>query len=211
MRAPNQRIIVRADDMYKYYVQHGSLNLYVDPLYNKGRHKVRSAEVVAVPSGMEYWSKIVPEVQVGDLVYFHYNALTEDSALPDNPGLWVIEYERVFCSVRGGDIVMIGGRILAEPVFDDDITEVEVGGVMTKVKLSKSGLVKELHPEYNLKRARLSYIGTPLIDHDAVPIKTGDVFYYVSNGDFVNNINGKDYFVMFQEDILAIDREANAV
>jgi co-chaperonin GroES (HSP10) len=205
MKCPNQKIIVKANDIYNYYQEHGSISLYVDPLFKKGQRKVRVAEVVAIPEKLEDWCKIIPDVRVGDKVYFHYNALKEDNMLPDYQGLWVIDYDFIFCTVRDGQINMIGGRILAEPLFDDDIVEIEVDGFKQKAKLTQSGLVKELNPSHSLKKAKLASIGKPLIGEPAIPIQVGDVFYYIKNGDFRNEIEGKDYFVMYQEDVLAIE------
>lgn len=209
MKVPAQKLIIRAKDMYDYYVKHGNITLYVDPLFNPGKRKIISGDVVAICDLMHPWSTIVPEVVVGDRVYFHYNALAEVNAIPDSDGLWVIEYDFIFCSVRNGKIIPIGGRIFAEPLYDGDIVEVDIGGFTTKAKLTESGLVKEINPGHNLRKAKLAHIGTPRIGDDPVPVKTGDVFYYIENGDFKNSIEGKDYFVMFQDEILAIDQPIN--
>lgn len=205
MRCPNQKIIVKAEDMYNYYAKHGNLTLYVDPLFKRGHRKVRVADVVAIPDKLEDWCRIVPDVRVGDRIYFHYNALKEDNMLPDHKGLWVIQYDQVFCTVRSGEIIMIAGRILAEPMFDDDVVEIDVNGHKQKAKLTASGLVKEINPEHSLKKAKLAHIGNPQVGDDPVPIEKGQIFYYIKNGDFKNEIEGKEYFVMYQEDILAVE------
>lgn len=205
MKAPKHKIIVRADNMYNYYVKHGNLTLYVDPMFKRGHRKVRVADVVSIPQELESWCNVVPEVKEGDRIYFHYNALEEFNIIPDQQGLWVIDYTEIFCAVRDGKIIMIGGKILSEALFDEDIQEVEVDGVMTRVRLTKSGLVSEVNPEHNLRKARLAHIGTPLAGEEPVPIQPGDVFYYVNNADFKNTIEGKEYFVMNQEDIIAIE------
>lgn len=205
MKVSSQKIIIRADDIYNYWAKHGSLTLYVDPAFKPGQRKVITGEVVDVCDQMEPWNTIAPEVKVGDKLYFHYNSLKEDSAIPDKKGLWVIDYDTVFCAVRDGRIIMIGGRILAEAMFDEDIVEIEVDGFNHKAKLTKSGLVKELDPGHNLTKARLAFIGTPKIGEQPVNIKPGDVFYYINNGDFKNHIEGRDYFVMYQDEILAVD------
>lgn len=205
MKVPAQKLIIQAKDMYDYYAKHGNLTLYVDPMFNPGKRKVIFGDVVAACDTMHHWCNIVPEVQVGDRVYFHYNALSDINAIPDTDGLWVLDYEFVFCAVRNGEIIPIGGRVLAEPMFDEDIVEIDAGGFTAKAKLTESGLVKELNPGHNLSKARLAYIGAPLAGNLPVCIKPGDVFYYIKNGDFKNRIEGKDYFVMLQDEILAID------
>lgn len=204
MKTPTNKIIVRASDLYNYYVTKGDLTLYVDPMFKRGVRKTKVAEVVQVPTEMHGWNKTVPEISVGDKVYLHHNALEEYNMIPDSKGLWVIEYDEVLCAVRDGNIIPINGRILAEPIFDDDILEIDYMGSKRKVKMTESGLVKELDPSYNLAKARLSYIGTPQIGETKVPINAGEVFYYIVNADYKNEIEGKEYFVMFQDDIIAI-------
>lgn len=205
MKVPTQKLIIRAENIYNYYAQHGSLKLYVDPLFKPGQRKVITGEVVGVCDEMYPYSNIVNEVKVNDKIYFHYNALDEDSIIPDHKGLWVIDYDMVFCAVRDNRIIMIGGKILAQPVFDDDIVTIDIGGFSQKAKLTKSGLVKELDPKHNVHKAKLCHIGTPLKGEQPVPIKPGDVFYYIKNGDFKNTIEGQEFFVMNQDEILALD------
>jgi co-chaperonin GroES (HSP10) len=206
MKSPTQRILVRCKDLYEYFVTHGNLTLYVDPLFKKGQHKITCGEVVAVPDGVLPWCRIIPEVQVGDKIYFHYNALREDSVIPDLEGIWVIEYDFVFCVVRDGKIIPIGGKVFASPLYDDGVQDIEVNGTVTKGKISeKTGLITEINSKHSLKKARLAHIGTPLRGDVPVAIKVGDVFYYISNADFRNTIEGTEYFVMNQEDILATE------
>lgn len=205
MKVPTQKVIIRADNIYNYYAEHGSLKLYVDPMFKPGQRRVIVGDVHAVCDDMYSYSNIANDLKAGDKVYFHYNAISEDALIPDQKGLWLIDYDRVFCAVRGGEIIMMGGRILAEPVYDEDIVEIDIEGVKQKAKLTASGLVKEINPGHNLVRARLSHMGNPLIGDDHVPIKPGDVFFYIKNADFKNTIEGKDYFVMMQDEILAID------
>jgi co-chaperonin GroES (HSP10) len=205
MKVSSQKIIIRSEDIYDYWAKHGNLTLYVDPMFKPGQRKIVTGEVVDVCDTMESWNKISPDILVGDKLYFHYNALKEDNAIPDKSGLWVIDYDTVFCAVRGGQIVMIGGRILAEPIFDNDIVDIDVDGFKHKAKLTSSGLVKELDPGHNMNKAKLMHIGKPRIGDPEVDIKVGDVFYYIKNGDFKNTIEGKEYFVMYQDEILAVD------
>lgn len=205
MKVPTQKLIIRAENIYNYYATHGNLTLYVDPLFKPGQRKVIVGDVYGVCDEMYPYSKIVNDVKPGDKVYFHYNAINEDALIPGHKGLWLIDYDTVFCAVREGNIIMIGGRILAESIYDDDIVEIDVDGLKQKAKLTPSGLVKEINPAYNMHRARLAHIGSPLIGDDPIPINPGDIFYYIKNGDFKNTIEGKEYFVMMQDEILAVD------
>lgn len=211
MKAPINRLIVKAEGLYKYTEEFGSLKLWVDPMFKKGQRRIKQAEVVAIPNGMMDWCKIVPEVKVGDTVYMHHNALTEDGILPEGENLFMVEYDMIFCTVRYCEkckkrkIYPIGGKILALPTYDDDVVEMDVNGEKKRVRVSKSGIITELNVRHSLKSATLAYIGTPLSDASPVPIRVGQTFYYIKNADFINTIEGKDYFVMDQEDILAIE------
>jgi co-chaperonin GroES (HSP10) len=202
VKAPNQKLIVRSNDIYDYYVQKGDLKLYVDPLYKRGEHKIICAEVVAVPDALEDWCRIVPEVQVGDKAYFHYNALREEGAIPGLQGLFTIEYDFVFAVVRQERIVMIGGKILAEPIFDEGVVDIEIDGGTIKGKMTPSGIVTEINSGPKLSVARLAHIGQPLKGEELPDIAIGDTFVYINNADFRRIVEGHQYFLMDQEDIL---------
>lgn len=206
MRAPTQRLIVRSEHIYNYYREHGSLKLYVDPLFNKGQAKIKSAIVAAIPSAMHEWSRIKPDVEVGDKVYFHYNALREESAIPDSDHLWFIEYQDVFCTVRNGNIIPIGSRVLVEALYDPNVTEVEIDGITVKATLTASGIVDQINVKHDLKKGKLAFIGEPLRGDKYLDVKSGDTIYFTKDADFRNTIEGKDYFIMYQDDIIAVNR-----
>lgn len=218
MKSYQYSVFVRCSGIYDYFVKTGSgLNLYVDPLYKQGAHKVTSGTVVAIPESMPDWSLIVPELQVGDKVYFHYNSLDEDSLLPSTDGVFSILYDMIFCYVRDGKIHPIAGKVLCQPYVDKDIQEVEVGGQMVKVKMTPSGIIKQiswkddLHLEGSLARsftkAVITHIGTPLKGEQLPDCVVGETVYYAIHADFENVIEGKTYFVMDQELLLMIDED----
>lgn len=203
MRAAYGTLIVKSPGVYNHYVKHGSLTLYVDPLFKPGHRRVTSGEVHSIPAGVPDYMKIVPEAQVGDKIYFHYNALSEDSLIPGSDGLFTIPYDMVFCVVRNGEIIPLAGKILAEKAYDDDVVDLEIGGEIKKVKMSPSGIVIEVNCKHSEKFATLSHIGTPMIGQERPSVKVGDKIVYIKDGDFVNTIEGREYFVMNQTDILA--------
>lgn len=164
---------------------------------------VRKGRVVALPCAISdhYFLKLVQDtVEVGDLLYFHFNAITPDSRVDlkilDKP-YYLVCMEHIFAIVRNGQILMYGGRVLAEPIYDEDIQD--LGGL--KVKKTASGVIKELNVGHNLKKARLTHIGNPLTDQPKTKVSPGDIIYYEQDADFENEIEGKKYFCMIQEDI----------
>ena len=154
-----------------------------------------------------FYDNFVSEVEVGDKVYFHYTAIDLDSRIEyEDERYYAVPLEMVWCKVKDGVLTMIGGRVFCEAMeYEyDDIEEIEVGGVKIKVRMSGSGLVTEMNPKtQDINRARLIHIGTPLKNLPEVDVVPGDVIYYAKDADFENLIEGKKYFCMTQEDILA--------
>jgi co-chaperonin GroES (HSP10) len=146
-------------------------------------------------------SRVKDQLQVGDTLYFHFNSVTEDSrfqpTLSDKP-LYVIPMDNIFCAVRNGEIIMYGGRVLCEPVFDEDV--VEDGGI--KVRKTKSGIISEINVGHNVKVARLAHIGNPLANDPQLDVSPGENVFYDVDSDFENEIEGKEFFCMIQEDLL---------
>lgn len=169
--------------------------------------KVTTGIVVGVPLGMYEYSEIVPEVQVGDRVYFHYNAISEMSRVLleySQDYDHSIPYSMIFCAVRNGEIIMIGSRVLCEKYYDPDITFEEINGVVIPVKKSKSGIIMEMNVKHNPHKAVLRHIGNPLRGQKRVDARPGDLVYYEKDADFENTIEGREYLCMKQENLLAI-------
>jgi co-chaperonin GroES (HSP10) len=159
-------------------------------------------EVLSVPRAMSKgipYEYIEPEVQIGDEVVLHYNAITEDAEVEyNNEKFYMVPYEYIFCAFRNGQMIMIGGRVLCEAVYEEGA--VEEDGMM--VKKSESGIITDINVKHDLKKAFLSQIGTPLKGAPALPVVAGDEVWYPKDADFENTINGKKYFCMVQEDLL---------
>jgi co-chaperonin GroES (HSP10) len=216
MRPYEVNVLVKCTGIYNYLktVGNGGLQLYVDPLYKQGAHKVTTGIVHALPAHTPDWLRILPELQVGDKVYFHYNALDEDALIPDSDGIFTVLYDMIFCCVRDGKIIPIQGKVLLQAVPEDDVQEIEVNGQNIKVKMSPSGLVTQLnvvdslHTDGTLHRSyskgRVTHIGKPLIGETEPDVKVGEIVYYALNADFENEIEGQTYFVMDGELLLLV-------
>jgi co-chaperonin GroES (HSP10) len=165
----------------------------------------RKGVVTNVPRGISqhhYLSLIQQKVEIGDTVYFHFNSVSEDTKVQlsvyDKPS-YLVHLENVFAILRNGKIIMYADRVFCEPVFDDDIVTLEDG---MKVKKSKSGIITQINVSHNMKRAILSHIGYPLKGRNKTEVEPGDKVYYEKDADFENEIEGKVYFCMIQDDIL---------
>lgn len=164
----------------------------------------RVGKVVAVPRAISnhYYLKLVNDtVMVGDTLYFHFNAILSDTKIElnihDKP-YYLVDMDQIFAIVRDGQIIMYGGRILTEPLFDEDIED--IGNLM--VRKTKSGIISEINVKHNLKKATLAHIGNSLKGHKKPDVSPGDLVYYDQDADFENEIEGKKYFCMMQDDIL---------
>lgn len=155
---------------------------------------------------------IAPEVKIGDRIYFHYNTVKEENRFPlkDGRKLYLVRYDQVLCAVReiGTDgykqIIPIGSHVLVEAVWDDEVEEIELKGhEKVRGKISKSGLITELHDKPKPLIGKIAHIGTPLVGEPDLGLVPGDEVYYLPESDWVNTIEGRDYYIMKQKDIIA--------
>lgn len=197
-------ILVKVEQEKKSVIKHGELELIAaGQEYNPDMRVFAITEglCVNVPRGMSKgipYEYIVPEVEIGDIVVLHFNSIDEDSKVETNKGVfYLVPYEYVFAVIRDSEIVVIGGRVLCLPLYDDAVEE---DGMM--VRKTGSGIITEINVKHDFKRAILSHIGTPLKGSKELPVKAGDMIWYPKDADFENEVQGKTYFCMTQEDIL---------
>ena len=193
-------VVVRAEKLHAEYLKHGSLELALDAVaiggLNGWRYKTTVGEVVQVPDEYLGWVPQRPELKAGDKVYFHFNALGEDSLLPDSD-LYLVPLDMVFAYVMDGELHAMSGKALCLAEADGENLE-GVG----RVKMS-GGIITETNVKHNMKMARLALLGSPLLGMEEVDAKAGDLVFYAKDADFENEIEGKKYLVMDQDLILA--------
>jgi co-chaperonin GroES (HSP10) len=68
--------------------------------------------------------------------------------------------------------------------------------------MSNSGLVTGIAKKPSIKYAKLAHIGKPLIGVNPLDAKQNDVVILEKNSNFVNVIEGKEYYTVQQEYIL---------
>lgn len=167
----------------------------------------------------KYVDDIVPEVQVGDLIYFRPRTLNQRKncmgALKGEDGkiqkyIYKVPYENILCAVRDNKIIMIGGWVLLSPIYEDwkdlliptyyDFTDKE-GNKMQRPK--KEWIQKKVAPEYDTQRAVVEHIGKPL-KGEWCDITAGEtVIFKKQMKVFFQHIEGKKYIVLSQDQILA--------
>lgn len=201
------KILVEVESEWKSEVKtkSGIVGIVFENDVDRSVGAIRCGRIVAVPraiSKQHYILKDVKEeVKVNDFAYFHFNAITTDSKVDikiHGKPYYLVGLEDLFCIVRDGQIIMYASRVLAEPLYDEDLIDV---GLWGKARKSSSGIITEIHVGHNHKKARLVHIGNPLNGHKELNVRPGDIIYYDKDADFENEVEGKKYFCMIQEDI----------
>lgn len=200
----NVLVEVEAEWNQEIKTKSGVIGVTFENEIERGLGAVRTGKVVAIPRGLSKIhsvASIQERIEEGDTVYFHFNAIDAESRMEldvQKKPFYTVHYSSIFCYVRNGLITMVGSRVLAEPVYDDDVTI--DGGI--RVKKTRSGIITEINVKHNIKKARLVNIGNPLRGNKLPDVKPGEIIYYSQDADFENEIEGKTYFVMYQEDLL---------
>ena len=203
-KSPPNTVVVEVGASMDDTVQYGNLKLHIDPEFNPTQYARIYGRVIAVPEGKAYNEEsfeIEKEVQVGDLIYFHY-LTTSDETNCIYGNYYKVPYYWIFCVVRSGNILPIGSWTLCETVVEEDFNTVEVGGQKIEAITSASGLVIGINKKPSTKFARLSHIGRPLVGTDELKIGKGALVILNKNSNFKNTIEGKEYYTVRQGDIL---------
>jgi co-chaperonin GroES (HSP10) len=203
-KSPPNTVVVEVGASMDDTVQFGNLKLHIDPEFNPTQYARIYGRVIAVPEGKAYNEEsfeIEKEVQVGDLIYFHY-LTTSDETNCIYGNYYKVPYYWIFCVVRSGNILPIGSWTLCETVVEEDFNTVKVGGQKIEAITSASGLVIGINKKPSTKFARLSHIGRPLVGTDELKIGKGALVILNKNSNFKNTIEGKEYYTVRQGDIL---------
>jgi len=120
----------------------------------------------------------------------------------DNHGQFEIHNDHPFVKyINSPSIIPIGGYVLVEPSYDGEVQDIGMG--YDKAKVSASGLVIDLVSEPKQQEGIVRYVGTPLKGDEEI-VKPGDKILYEKNADWLMKIEGKEYFVIRQRDLLAV-------
>jgi co-chaperonin GroES (HSP10) len=202
--APNT-VVVEVGATMDDTVEYGNLKLHIDPEFNPTHYARIYGRVIAVPDGKAYNEEgveIGKNVQVGDIIYFHY-LTTSDETNCIYGNYYKVPYYWVFCIVRSGNILPVGSWTLCETVVEEEFNHVEVDGQKIEAITSASGLVIGINKKPSTKFARLVYIGAPVGEGIEIDVSPGELVLLNKNSNFVNKIEGKEYYTVRQSDILS--------
>ena len=205
-QAPANTVIVEVGKTLEDTVTFGSMTLHIDPEFNPTHHARIFGRVIAVPEGRtwdEEGNTINDKVEVGDIIYFHY-LVTSDETNCIYGNYFKVPYYWIFCTVRNGNILPIGGWSLCEPMVEKQYDTIEVGGKKMEASLSDSGLVTSVFKIPSVEIARVAFIGNQT-GNDSTPLTSkGSVVVLAKHSNFINKIEGKDYYTVKQQYILGV-------
>jgi co-chaperonin GroES (HSP10) len=125
------------------------------------------------------------EVKVGDKAYFYYIAFNDENLIVHEDKMYLkVRYDSIICVVRDGEIKTIAGHVLITPK-----------------KSVESALLYSIEKIQSLTGI-VDHVPSPYIG-GAVDFTVGDTIHFFENSEFENEIEGKKYYVMRQEYIIA--------
>lgn len=203
------------------------VKLFIDTTFNPEKHATICGTVRSIPQklskeplgiGDANVSDIEPIVEVGDKVYFHYNTVRPENRYEvDGESVYKLHYSQVFCVVlplltltcllRDSPpykrITPVGSHVLLTPVYPEDVEIEYIDGVSTTVRKAGSLIIQtDIQPYQD--RAKIAHIGKPLAGQPSLPYKAGDTVMLSKYSDFKNTIEGVEYYVVKQLDILGL-------
>jgi co-chaperonin GroES (HSP10) len=230
------------------YVLSSGVKLFMDTSYKPEQHQRIYGKCVAVPEiltkscqvkyeqgDFRFADSIVPEVQIGDIVYFSYIVVNKFNLLEyEGKSYCNIPYSEILCVVRyvptkisttinehiGSQhssttkvieservIIPIGGNIMCEEYYGKDAEMIEVNGFKIHVVNSKSStLITDIVKKASNSHGRVKIVGEPL-KGDVMEMKPEDLITFPEKFGFKNNIEGTDYLFLKYWDVHGILEE----
>ncbi len=135
--------------------------------------------------------ELYKELKVGDMVYTTHHLINEKNAiLLNGRKLRSMHYEDIYVIDRGGELISVGKWSLLEPAYEDDSQWKTASGLMLKAAPAK------------LKRHGIAFTCSPQLKEDGV--QKGDMLNLRKNSEYEIEINGKLYYNVHDNDVLAI-------
>lgn len=185
LKALADAVLVHMPERHVTSVRVAGRDLYFDPSWNEQGNKNLRGVVLAPPAaltrsyllqrgrapkdrphwGVAYKFDIQEELRTGDIVYCDVSVSEPQFAVPGlgDGGVYRAGVEQVVAIVRDGEIIPYGSYVLLEPVWPDDVEEVEVLGKKRHLRVSKSGLTLGGEDIPPLPwQGRVRHVGAPL-------------------------------------------------
>jgi co-chaperonin GroES (HSP10) len=151
---------------------------------------------VSVSKDGHYKDFSIDEIKVGDTILFSFSVIydfyqKEDKTVYKNrisykaKEYWLADITKVFGIIRGDNLLMINGYVMAK-AFQEDVIFTQPAH--KKLKKSKS--------------SELLYIGTPRVGMKKINAKSGDIIHYNPRKAQKYQIENKPFIILNQHQIL---------
>lgn len=196
--APTGKIFVQIEKTHNDTVKVGGVEFYQDTSFRPEWHTVVCGIVASIPRriGDQFENQgIVPDVQVGDKLYFDWSVVHEKTNRVEYEGqdYWKVDYFQAICAIRNGEICPVGGRVIVTPLVEDK-GDVWKGTSILLPEYSKSQTSKEM--------GTLVAKGQSKLTEEPLLAEVGDTVIFPDWAINTHNIEGKDYYIIEQEHIL---------
>lgn len=129
--------------------------------------------------------------QDGDRAYVNFDSITPDKFVGKFQGhfIYYIRYHELICVVRKGKIIMTAEHTLAKPVVDS-----------VEASKTASGIYTQAVDKPRYLQATLWHVA----ENNKLGLYAGAPIYYETHADFENTIEGQEFYVIKEEDIMLI-------
>jgi co-chaperonin GroES (HSP10) len=172
----------------------GNLVLFKDPSYKEAWNRILYGNVVEKPYGFsKKYEHLEGAVNLGERIYFKYLVAEPENMHQENGKQYLkVPVWDTFCFVRK-EIHTYNDVVLCSPKWEEH-EEVEVGDKKMKAK-TKGNLVVGLDIKYDKRLVKVEYANSELF-------KRGDTVVMDRHCDEKYEIEGKEYFVMRESNVL---------
>ena len=181
MQSPS-RIIVRVPKRFNDEAK----GFYIDTSYKPEHYSVICGEVVATAKRLPRdFDKpgFYDTVSIGDKLYFHYLVVLDpDCHLFED--YYIVDYFQALATVKsGGELLPVGEHLLVEPIKEEVTHGTIIIPEMSKKKETNRGLV---------------------ISSNDPEIPNGSTVLFEEHAKFLNEIEGREMYVMYNSNVLGI-------
>lgn len=199
MKAGLNRLLVEVDKIHEDTITHGTLELYMDPMFNPSQNIRIYGIVKAVPCNEnirdEWGTYYKMNVEVGDKVYFRYvgqDNITLRIAEYGKKDLISIPFSDALCVIRDGKIIPCAGYCFGEPIVEESGLKLFMDG--------HTNIISSIKSKKLLDKTKVLIVGTDTIIGEESVLEPGDEVFGFAIG-FENTIEGKSYYCFKEEDV----------
>ena len=192
MKAVGNNIFVKISKKYKDEIVFANgKKLYLDPSYDKFKHRTVDGIVTSVPPHLE------DVFQEGDRVWYHHSIIwNKDNEIDSENNIFKVQYDRgdtfdclVYLIERGGKRWTTNHYVFLDPI--KPTIEEKVGSIY----------IPKMTEEKDFS-AVVAYCNDRL-PNECDGCNVGDTIVFAKNSEYVLNIDGKDLYRTRLENILA--------